>query len=176
MLVATASKMRGQLPAPRGILLFIATPGLISKSLLQAVRYEFPDLIVKQVEQIAAGCLEFGHPVALILVDASFAVRGGTFGTGLARCASAGVCRRHRAARRGTGEYPETLGSRLVRGVLPMNVTLDVGRCQLSRLLLHGGDYFPLYFALLLLMQKLKTEGGNLVLIGDACCAATPFR
>ena len=88
-----------KLPAPREILLFVAQPGVISESLLQAVRHEFPHLIIKQVEHIAAACLEFGHPVTLILIDASLLVAAGRSASDLARAHPAGICSRNSAAR-----------------------------------------------------------------------------
>ena len=160
MLVSNGVEKLNELPATRGILLFIATPGLISESLLQAVRYEFPDLIIKQVEQIAAGCLEFGHPVALILVDASLLIAAGRSAQDLARSHPQAFAAAIEP-RGGSGEYPEILNSRLVRGVLPMNVTLDVW-LSVIRLLLHGGEYFPLDLVVRF-YAKAENGGGNLV-------------
>ena len=131
-----------KLPAPREILLFVAKPGVISESLFQAVRHEFPHLIIKQVEHIAAACLEFGHPVTLILIDASLLVAAGRSASDLARAHPQAFAAAIQP-RGSNGALPEILRFHLVRGVLPMNVTLDVW-LSVIRLLLHGGEYFPL--------------------------------
>ena len=141
-MVTSSVEKLNELPAPRGILLFIAQPGVISESLLQAVRHEFPHLMIKQVEHVAAACLEFAHPVALILIDASLLVAAGRSASDLARAHPQAFAAAIQP-RGSNGALPEILSSRLVRGVLPMNVTLDVW-LSVIRLLLHGGEYFPL--------------------------------
>ena len=131
-----------ELPAPRGILLFIARPGVISESLLHAVRHEFSHLMIKQVEQVAGACVEVPYPVALILIDASLLLAEGRVSSDLARAHPNAIT----AAIQPRGSHcalPELLSSRSVRGVLPMDVTLDVW-LSVIRLLLHGGEYFPL--------------------------------
>ena len=154
-------------------MLFIAKPGLISESLLHAVRHEFPHLIIKQVEHIAAGCLEFGHPVTLILIDASLLVAAGRLAQDLARAHPQAFAAAIQP-RGGSGELPEILSSQLVRGVLPMNVTLDVW-LSVIRLLLHGGEYFPLD---LVVRSYVKAEngGGSLPSTAPPSCAAAVIQ
>jgi DNA-binding NarL/FixJ family response regulator len=131
-----------QLPAPRAMLLFITRPGVVSENLLHAVEHEFPDLMIKRVDDIAAAYREFALPVSLILVDTALLAAAGQSASDLARFhphAYAAAIQ----PRGYNGEMPEILLSKLVRGVLPMNVTLDVWLAVI-RLLLHGGEYFPL--------------------------------
>ena len=98
--------------------------------------------MIKQVEDVAAACLEFSHPVALILIDASLLVAAGRSASDLARAHPQAFAAAIQP-RGSNGALPEILSSRLVRGVLPMDVTLDVW-LSVIRLLLHGGEYFPL--------------------------------
>lgn len=128
---------------PRRIILFIAASGMIPDSLILAIEREFPWAVVEQVEEIEEACVAFAHPVSLILVDSRL--------LGEAEAASARLSRLHPRAFAALIElddnhlgYPltEIFGSRLVRGVLPMHLKLDVWLSVL-RLMLRGGDYFP---------------------------------
>src|SRR5262245_42388409 len=130
-----------ELPEPRGTLLFIARPGVVSDSLLHAVRHEFPHLMIKQVERIAAAPEELAYPVALILVEASLLVAEPLAVSDLTlmhpNAPAAAI-----QPRGSVDALPDLLSSRSIRGVLPMDVTLDVW-LSVIRLLLHGGEYFP---------------------------------
>jgi DNA-binding NarL/FixJ family response regulator len=133
-----------ELPAPRGILLFIVPPGVVSESLLHAARYEFPYLMIKQVERIAAASVAFAHPVALMLIDASLLTAEPLSVKDLAHIHPHALTAAIQPRGSG-GALADLVSSRLVRGVLPMDVALDVW-LSVIRLLLHGGEYFPLDF------------------------------
>lgn len=128
---------------PRRIILVVTTAGSISERLLHALRREFPWAVVQQVDDIEAACVAFGHPVALILVDAALMKT--------AEEASASLLRLHPQALTALIEiddhkpvcsFPDILGSHLVRGVLPMNLGLDAW-LSVIRLMLCGGEYYP---------------------------------
>jgi len=128
---------------PRRIILLIATRGAISDSLIGALEREFPWAVVEQAEHIDAACAKFGLPVGLILIDAAFLKA--------AEEVSADILLNHPLAFTAAIEFddhnpicsfPEMLGSRLIRGVLPMNLRLDVW-LSVIRLMLRGGEYFP---------------------------------
>jgi DNA-binding NarL/FixJ family response regulator len=128
---------------PRRTILFIANAGMISDSLISAIEREFPWAVVEQVERIDQACVAFVHPVSLILVDSRL--------LGAAEAASRDLSRLHPLAfaavleldgSRPICSFAEVFGSRLVRGVLPMDLKLDVW-LSVVRLMLRGGDYFP---------------------------------
>jgi DNA-binding NarL/FixJ family response regulator len=116
--------------------------------LIEAMEREFPWVRVDQVDDVDAACRAFSHPVSLILVD-----------IGLVRdveSASNRILRLHPQALtaviepHGHGQgssVVEILRSPLVRGVLPMDVRLDVW-LSVVRLMLCGGEYFPPEFLL----------------------------
>jgi DNA-binding NarL/FixJ family response regulator len=128
---------------PRRVILAATAPGSISERLLHALRLEFPWCDVEQVSRIDAACAAFAHPVALILVDAPLmkAVEE----------ASAALSRQHPQAvtalievddHKPVSSINEILTSRVIRGVLPMNLGLDAWLAVI-RLMLCGGEYYP---------------------------------
>lgn len=130
-------------PEPRRVVLVVTAAGSISERLLHALRREFPWTTVQQVNDIEAACAAFAHPVALILVDASLMKA--------TEEASATLSRLHPQAMTALIEvddhkpvcsFPDILGSRVVRGVLPMNLGLDAW-LSVIRLMLCGGEYYP---------------------------------
>ncbi|RVL65201.1 DNA-binding response regulator, partial [Sinorhizobium meliloti] len=54
---------------PRRVILIISKTGIISERLISALEREFSWVLVEEVEQVAAACNVFAHPVSLILVD-----------------------------------------------------------------------------------------------------------
>ncbi|BCH35538.1 helix-turn-helix transcriptional regulator [Mesorhizobium sp. L-8-10] len=128
---------------PRRVILTATTPGSISERLLHALRLEFPWCDVERVSRVDAACTAFAHPVALILVDAQLmkAVEE----------ASAALSRQHPQAiaalievddHKPVSSINEVLASRVIRGVLPMNLGLDAWLAVI-RLMLCGGEYYP---------------------------------
>ena len=128
---------------PRRVILLVATAGTISERLIHALTREFPWIAIEQVEQVSAVCAAFAHPVSLILVDAA-QLRA-------VEDASAEFLRMHPNALTAVIENDshshadnllEILRSPLVRGILPMNLRLDVW-LSVIRLMLCGGEYYP---------------------------------
>ncbi|MFU0505067.1 response regulator transcription factor [Pseudaminobacter sp. NGMCC 1.201702] len=127
-----------------GRALVVAAPvGSVSDCLICAIQQEFPWISVEQVDCIKDACGSFDHPVSLILVDPSLLDDLDLF------CGE--VSLRHPAALMavmyddafGRGDAAERiLASRTVRGVLPMNLKLDLW-LSIIRLMLRGGEYFP---------------------------------
>jgi len=131
------------LAEPRRVILLVATAGTISERLIHALTREFPWIVIEQVEHVSAVCRSFAHPVSLILLDAAL-LRA-------AEDASSEFLRMHPGALTAVIEndshsqadsLSEILGSPLVRGVLPMNLRLDVW-LSVIRLMLCGGEYYP---------------------------------
>lgn len=130
-------------PEPRRVILVVSAAGSISERLLHALRREFPWTMIQQVDNIEAACVAFAYPVTLILVDASLMKA--------AEEASATLSRLHPQAitalievddHKPVSAFPEVLASRVVRGVLPMNLGLDAW-LSVIRLMLCGGEYYP---------------------------------
>ncbi|AFL49990.1 DNA-binding NarL/FixJ family response regulator [Sinorhizobium fredii] len=128
---------------PRRVILIVSSAGSVSERLIEATEREFPWVLVEQVDDVDAACRTFSHPVSLLLVDIGLMkdVEG----------ASTRILRLHPQSLtaviepHGHGQnssFAEILGSPLVRGMLPMNVKLDVW-LSVIRLMLCGGAYFP---------------------------------
>lgn len=127
----------------RKTVLFVTAPGAISGSLVYALDHEFPWLDIKQMDRVEAACAAFAFPVALILIDPMLLPA--------AQRLSEELTRRHPHAMIALIDsdsqnspliFPEICELQLVRGVLPMNLRLDVW-LSVVRLMLRGGEYFP---------------------------------
>ncbi len=139
-----ASVARGE--AEQGLrrtLLFVTMPGSVADCLLYAIERELPWLVIERVEHIQAACTKFAHPVSLILIDPEHVKA--------AEDAAADISRFHPQALTAVMEvdshnpsstFPEIFESKLIRGVLPMDLKLDVW-LSVIRLMLRGGEYFP---------------------------------
>ena len=132
-----------RLVEPRRVVLFVAAAGTVSDRLIHALEREFPWVVVEQAENMGAACAAFDHPVSLILVDAPLMKA--------VEQASSELTRLHPQALLAVIErddfnpvcsFPEILGFPMIRGVLPMNLRLDVW-LSVIRLMLCGGEYFP---------------------------------
>ncbi|MGO4835609.1 LuxR C-terminal-related transcriptional regulator [Rhizobiaceae sp. 2RAB30] len=128
---------------PRRVILAATSPGLISERLIHALRLEFPWCDVEQVSRIDAACAPFTHPVALILVDASLMRAADEFAVALSReHPHAMTALIELDDHKPVFQLGEILASRLIRGVLPMNLGLDAWLAVI-RLMLCGGEYYP---------------------------------
>lgn len=125
------------------VILLVTDDGAVSNSLIFALEREFPWLVIERVDGVESICRDFSHPVALILLDWQRLKS--------AEEISAPILNRHPRALVAMVEpdahnpacsFPEIQNSPLVRGVLPMNLALDVW-LSIVRLLLRGGEYFP---------------------------------
>lgn len=128
---------------PQRVVLIISNAGTVSERLVHALEREFPWVVVEQVEQVSDACTTFSHSVALILFDLVLMKD--------AEEAAAKLARMHPRALTAVMEphdqilvvpLKDVIGSPLVRGVLPMNLRLDVW-LSVVRLMLCGGEYFP---------------------------------
>jgi DNA-binding NarL/FixJ family response regulator len=128
---------------PQRVILLLTNTGSVSDRLIDAVEREFPQIIVEQVDHVDAALATFSHPVALILIDFSF--------LGHAEAASADLKRAHPHALIAAIQPSEKCladtieciaGTSLFRGILPMDLRLDIWLAIL-RLMLCGGEYIP---------------------------------
>jgi DNA-binding NarL/FixJ family response regulator len=129
--------------AKRRTLLVVASYDSVSETLSSAIRTEFPWIAVEQVETVKAACRSFTQPVTLILVDALMLDEAETAAVELRRFhpdARAAIIEAD--GQRPRNSLADILESKLVNGVLPMNLQLDVW-LSIVRLLLRGGEYFP---------------------------------
>jgi DNA-binding NarL/FixJ family response regulator len=128
---------------PRRTVLFVGATGTISDRLVQALTREFPWLVPVSVDDLLSACRTFVPPVALILVDFSLLSTAEQSSSELARLhphALTAVIQRDDFTN--ACSFPEILNFPSIRGVLPMNVSLDVW-VSVLRLMLCGGEYFP---------------------------------
>lgn len=124
-------------------LLFVGPPDIVSGAMAAAIEREFPCLSVRHAANLKSALDEFEIPLQLLLVDMHLARE-------LSSCAGE-VLKRHPSTtfviatdgdlRETTGWLP-TIDTRLVRGILPLNVSLDV-LLSMLRIILRGGTYFP---------------------------------
>lgn len=124
-------------------LLFVGPPDIISAATTAAIEREFPCLSVKYAANMQSVLVDFEAPLRLLLVDMPLAYE-------LSSCAS-DVLARHPSATfvivtdgdlSGMTEWLPAIDARLVRGVLPLNVSLDV-LLSMLRIIIRGGTYFP---------------------------------
>lgn len=126
----------------RRILLFVTPQESISEPLIDAVEHEFPWIMVEQVEDLQAALVRFESPVVLILVDSGFLREMDACALDLSRYHPAAA----KAVMHDDVRMPlptaDILASANLRGVLPMNLRLDIW-LSVVRLMLRGGEYFP---------------------------------
>ena len=135
--------------AARRVMLLVTMPGVVSTSLIRAIELEFPWIVMEQRLDVSAACQPFGEPLALILCEPYHLAALEAVSSEILRIyplASAAVI--EQGEREPSLRLADMLRSRLVKGVLPMNLRLDVW-LSVVRLLLHGGEYFParMFFA-----------------------------
>lgn len=124
-------------------LLYVGPPDVVSDAIAAAIEREFPSLCVKNVPDLKAALSEFEIPLRLLLVDLELA-------HSLNSCAGE-ILKRHPAVavvivtegdQRESASRLHFIDTRLVRGILPLNVSLDV-LLSILRIILKGGTYFP---------------------------------
>lgn len=124
-------------------LLFVAPPGTVSPALAAAIEREFDWLSVKQVPDLGRACARFDSAVQLILVDIGYLADLEARYAQL-RLAHPGATS---ALIGDLGQHSvetlvDTMEARRVRGIVPMDVNLDV-LLSILRIMLRGGEYFP---------------------------------
>ena len=127
----------------RRTLLFIAPDDAVSECLVHAIEREFPWIGAERVQDMSAACTDFEDPVSLILIDAAFLCEIEACSEQFARFHPAAMTVLMQDDGRKPLQPDEVFASRMVRGVLPMNLKLDVW-LSVVRLMLRGGEYFPL--------------------------------
>ena len=126
----------------RRVLLFVAPQDSVSEPLVDALEREFPWIIVEQVEDLQAAMVRFRAPVLLILIDSVFLYEIDACAFELSRFHPAAAKAVMHDDLRSPLKASDVLASRNLRGVLPMNLKLDVW-LSVVRLMLRGGEYFP---------------------------------
>lgn len=129
-------------PAQRALLLSI--PGdALSQCAIDVLEREIPDIVVRPLGGLEAACQQFGDPVRLILVDARHADELAAWMHELESWhPSASVALIADDQRVPLSRYRHLALGGGVRGVLPMNLRLDLW-LSVVRLLANGGEYFP---------------------------------
>jgi len=127
----------------RRIMLFVAPPGSVSDAMVAAIEREFSWISVRHVQDIKIACMPFDLDVQLILVDRSLMRGLQPWLPQLARVhPSAGAAVMAEARLDCSEDLIRIVGSGAVRGVLPIEVNLDIW-LSIIRIMLKGGEYFP---------------------------------
>jgi DNA-binding NarL/FixJ family response regulator len=127
-------------PGARRVLLFV-TADTISEAIVYAVEKEFPWISVEQVPDIEAACGMFDATVSLIVVDTSLIDQLEERSAELANLHPSALIAMMQDSRRNM-PADRILAAPAVRGILPMDMKLDIW-LSIVRLLLRGGEYFP---------------------------------
>lgn len=129
--------------AQRRTLLIVASRDSVSDTHALAIQAECPWIAVEQVETVDEACRHFQRPVSLILIDAFLLDEAEAVEPEFARFhpdARGAVIEAD--GRRPRNSIADVMACKLVQGVLPMNVPLDVW-LSVVRLMLRGGEFFP---------------------------------
>lgn len=144
-------------------LLIVAPTDFVSESLVCAIEREFAWISVQQVATLADACVGFDCPVSLILLDAAQLSDVAEHSVRLAHLHPGAQIMLIQEDGRHEVSIRDVVTARNVRGVLPMNLKLDVW-LSVVRLVLRGGEYFPLsLFEPMIARQPTETATG----IGD---------
>lgn len=124
-------------------LLIVAPADFVSESLIFAIEREFPWIAVEQVANLSEAGAAFGAPVSLILLEAEQLADVSAQAEQLSRFHPAAQMMLIQEDGRQQISIRDVVTARNIRGVLPMNLKLDVW-LSVVRLVLRGGEYFPL--------------------------------
>ncbi len=125
-------------------LLVISPPGTVSNALINAVESEFLWLSVDCVHDFQSACDGRENDVHLILIDQQLINEFIEFRGVLAQkypLALNAIMAGFRHDLNGA-EFAHFIETRAIRGILPMDVNLDVW-LSILRIMLKGGEYFP---------------------------------
>lgn len=124
-------------------ILVVAPPGCVSNALVAAVEREFRWISVSHVLEPGMVCTRFDSEVQLILVDISLL---DTFrkNWSAVKCVhpSASAAVMVAAQNRSPASLMQVMDFEAARGILPMDVNLDIW-LSIMRIILKGGEYFP---------------------------------
>ena len=126
----------------RKVLLIVSPGDRLSECWRFAIEREFPSLSVEQVPTLDAACAAFEHKACLILVDTEFLAEIDLYAGELTRWHPAAPVAVLESDHRNRVSLRDVFASKVVRGVLPMNLKLDVW-LSVVRLMLRGGEYYP---------------------------------
>ncbi|KQU64723.1 response regulator receiver protein [Aminobacter sp. DSM 101952] len=124
-------------------LLIVAPADFVSECLVFAIEREFPSIAVEQVATLAEACEAFECPVSLILLDAGQLPDVAGHSERISHLHPGAQIMLIQEDGRHEVSIRDVVTARNVRGVLPMNLKLDVW-LSVVRLVLRGGEYFPL--------------------------------
>lgn len=128
---------------PYRVMLVLGRPGSIHTSLLHAVEREFPWVLVEQRDDVGALYGLFEHAISLVLIDPQLLETAErSAGEILEKHPEALMALIEHGDRRPMRSFADIARSPLIRGVLPMNLRLDIW-LSVVRLMLNGGEYFP---------------------------------
>lgn len=162
--VRRASGASGSATKTCKTLLIVAPPDFVSESLVCAIEREFAWISVQQVPTLADACVGFDCPVSLILLDAAQLPDVVAHSQRIALLHPGAQIMLIQEDGRHEVSIRDVVTARNVRGVLPMNLKLDVW-LSVIRLVLRGGEYFPLsLFEPMIARQPTETARGT----GDA--------
>lgn len=123
--------------------LFLASPGTISQPLIDALHRELPFLMIECVSEFSSAIKAFPRPIGLILAEWDILRKIDRALIHLAEghpAAMLALLETNEPLERDA--WSEAVGGYLVRGVLPMNIKLDVW-LSIIHLMVRGGEYFP---------------------------------
>ncbi|MBZ0161220.1 MAG: response regulator transcription factor [Notoacmeibacter sp.] len=125
-------------------LLVISPPGTVSNALINAVESEFLWLSVECVHDFQSACEGRENDVHLILIDQQLINEFIEFRGVLAQKYPLALNAIMAGFRRDLdgAEFAHFIETRAIRGILPMDVNLDVW-LSILRIMLKGGEYFP---------------------------------
>jgi DNA-binding NarL/FixJ family response regulator len=128
--------------AARRILLVVTPNEGITECMAHAIEREFPWISLIQVTTPERACAPFDHPVSLILTDTIFLPDIAGLRARFAAAHPTASLALLQEDAWSSVSLKDVIQSRTIRGVLPMNLKLDVW-LSVIRLLLRGGEYFP---------------------------------
>lgn len=141
--VRRAAGVTSSAPKSCKTLLIVAPPDFVSESLIFAIEREFPWITVEQVASLSEATTAFGAPVSLILLEAEQLADVSSQAEQLWQLHPAAQMMLIQEDGRQQISIRDVVTARNIRGVLPMNLKLDVW-LSVVRLVLRGGEYFPL--------------------------------
>ncbi|WP_274425640.1 helix-turn-helix transcriptional regulator [Chelativorans sp. YIM 93263] len=125
------------------VLLFVAPPGSISEALVAAIEREFRWISVRIVPEPALARAKFDVPVQLILVDTNHIdellehwkeiEEAHPFASMAVTASHSKIC---------MDAFQKAAARRAIRGIVPMDVNLDIWLSVVC-IMLKGGEYFP---------------------------------
>ena len=127
-------------------IIFVARKGMVSDRLKQGIERAFPWTVGVEVETIAEASRIFPNTVSLILVESGLLTSAEYGAEDLFRLHPLALTAvLDSGASMSTSTYNEIMSSKLVRGVLPIHVRLDIS-LSIVALLLRGIEYYPRAF------------------------------